>query len=47
MFIRGKKHFCEMKKVEMTIAQGVGMKDGNWINLHSVYPANNPYITII
>ena len=36
-----------MKNVGMSIAQKsketrVGMKDGNGINLYSVYPANNP-----
>ena len=43
--------YKEMKKnVGMTIAQeamkGIGMKDGNGINLCPVYPANNPYIII-
>ena len=32
------------KDVGMTTAQKENKKDGNGINLRSVYPANNPYI---
>ena len=44
-----REHFPEMKK--MTIAQNsketrVGIKDGNGIDLCSVYPANNPHIYV-
>ena len=50
MYTSKGKYFREMKKKKAIARKSketrVGMKDGNGINLCSVYPANNPYIYI-